>query len=51
MRTGEPFVPDSSASEDEVASGKLKSYKFPGVDQIPAELFRAGRDTLCFEIH
>jgi hypothetical protein len=36
--TAEPFVPQTSASEVEVAVGKLKSYKSPGVDQIPAEL-------------
>jgi hypothetical protein len=38
MHTAEPFVPEPSASEFEVAIGKLKRYKSPGVDQIPAEL-------------
>jgi hypothetical protein len=38
MHTAEPFVPEPSASEVEVAVGKLKRYKSPGVGQIPAEL-------------
>jgi hypothetical protein len=33
------------------AIGKLKSYKSPGTDQIPAELIKAGGGTLCSEIH
>jgi hypothetical protein len=36
MHTAEPFVPEPSASEAEVAIGKLKSYKSTGIDQIPA---------------
>jgi hypothetical protein len=28
------------------AIGKLKSYKSPGVVQIPAEIFQAGGETL-----
>jgi hypothetical protein len=51
MHRAEPFVPESSASEVEVATGKLKKYKSPGVDQIPAELIQAGRETLSLEIH
>jgi hypothetical protein len=35
----------------EIAIGKLKSYKFPGTDQIPAELIKAGGKTLYSEIH
>jgi hypothetical protein len=50
MHTAEPFVPGPSASEVEVAVGKLKSYKSPGVDQIPAELIQAGGETLRSEI-
>jgi hypothetical protein len=46
MHTAEPFVPQPSASVAEVAIGKLKRYKFPGVDQIPAELIQAGGETL-----
>jgi hypothetical protein len=37
MHTAEPFVPEPSASEVEVAIGKLKRYKSPGVDQIPVD--------------
>jgi hypothetical protein len=42
MHTAEPFVPESNASEIEVAVGKLKRYKSPGVDQIPSELIQVG---------
>jgi hypothetical protein len=35
----------------EVAIGKLKTYKSPGADQIPAELIQAGGETLHYEIH
>jgi hypothetical protein len=38
-------VPVPSASEVEVAIGKLKRYKSPGVDQIPAELIQVGGET------
>jgi hypothetical protein len=51
MHTAEPFVPKPSASEVEAAIGKLKRYKSPGVDRIPAELIQAGEDTLRSEIH
>jgi hypothetical protein len=30
--TAEPFLPEASASEVEVAIGKLKGYTYPGVD-------------------
>jgi hypothetical protein len=51
MNTTESFVPEPSASEVEVVIGKLKRYKSPGVDQIPAELIQAGGETLHSEIH
>jgi hypothetical protein len=35
-------VPEPSATEVEVAIRKLKRYKAPGSDQIPAELIQAG---------
>jgi hypothetical protein len=51
VHTAEPFVPEPSASEVEVATGKLKRYKTPGVDQIPAELIQSGGEKLRSEIH
>jgi hypothetical protein len=49
--TAEPFVPEHCASEIEVAVGKLDKYKLPGIDRIPAELIRVGKETLHSEIH
>jgi hypothetical protein len=43
-------VPEPSASEGEAATAKLKRYKSPGADQIPAELIQAGGETLRSEI-
>jgi hypothetical protein len=51
MHAAELFVPEPSASEAELAIEKLKRYKSPGVDQIPAELIQAGGETLRSEIH
>jgi hypothetical protein len=51
MCTAKPYVPEPSASEAEVTIGKLKRYKSPGADQIPAELTQAGGETLHSEIH
>jgi hypothetical protein len=51
MHTAEPFVPEPSASEFEVAIGKLERYKSPDVDQMPVELIQAGGETLRSEIH
>jgi hypothetical protein len=34
-------VPELSAFEVEMAIEKLKRYKSPGIDQIPAELIKA----------
>jgi hypothetical protein len=42
MQTAEQFVPEPSISEVEVGIGKLKRYRSPGADQIPAELIQAG---------
>jgi hypothetical protein len=44
-------VPEPSISEVEDAIGKLKRYKSPGADQIPAEMIQEGGGTLHSEIH
>jgi hypothetical protein len=46
--TAEPFVPKPSVAEVEVAIRKLKRYKVPGSDQIPAELIEAGEGNISF---
>jgi hypothetical protein len=43
IQAAEPFVPERTISEVEVAIRKLKRYKWPGGGQIPAELIQAGR--------
>jgi hypothetical protein len=40
-----------SRLEVEIAIAKLKKYKSPGSDQIPAELFQAGCKILLSAIH
>jgi hypothetical protein len=44
-------VPEPSLVEVEISIGKLRSYKSPSADQIPAELIKAGGETLYSEIH
>jgi hypothetical protein len=51
IHTAEPLVPEPSLVEVEIAIGELKSYKSPGTDQIPAELNKAGGETLYSDIH
>jgi hypothetical protein len=46
-----PLVPEPSPVKVEIGTGKLKSYKSPGTDQILAKLIKAGGETLCSEIH
>jgi len=36
IRTAEPLVLEPSALETEIATGKLKRHKSPGIDRIPA---------------
>jgi hypothetical protein len=45
IHMSEPLVPEPSLDEVEIAIGKLKSYKSPGTDNIPAELIKAGGET------
>jgi hypothetical protein len=49
VHTVEPLVPGPSRLEVEIAVAKLKKYKSPGSDQIPAELIQAGGE--MFAIH
>jgi len=51
IHTVEPLVPEPSAFEIELAIGKPKNHKSPGIDQIPAELIKAGSRTICSAIH
>jgi len=45
IHTAEPLLPEPNAFEVEMVIEKLKSYKTPGTDQIPAELIKAVRST------
>jgi hypothetical protein len=47
----QPLVPVPSRLEAEIAIAKLKKYKSPGSDQIPAELIQAGGEILLFATH
>jgi len=49
--TAEPPVPEPCAFEVELAIEKLKSRKSPGIDQIAAELIKAGGNSNLLEIH
>jgi hypothetical protein len=51
IHTAEPLVPEPSVSEVEMAIEKLKRHKSPGIDEIPAELIKAGGRTIRCEIH
>ena len=44
-------MPEPSVLEVELAIEKLKSPKSPGIDQIPAELIKAGGNTIRCAIH
>jgi hypothetical protein len=48
--TAESLVPESSPFEFKITA-KLKRYKSPGTDQIPAGLIHAKCRTLCSEIN
>jgi hypothetical protein len=51
IHSAEPLVPEPNAFEVELAIEKLKRHKSPCIDQIPAELIKAGGSTICGEIH
>jgi hypothetical protein len=51
VHTAEPLVPGTSRLEVEIAIAKLKKYKSPGSDKIPAELIQAGGEMLLSSIH
>src|SRR5215475_13778071 len=51
IHTAEPLVPEPSYWEVKRAIEKLQSHKSPGIDQIPAELIKAGGRTLRCAIH
>jgi hypothetical protein len=51
IHIAEPLVSGPSHREDGISIAKLKKYKSPGSDQIPAELIQAGGETLVSVIH
>jgi hypothetical protein len=51
INTKERIVPEPSASEFTLVTGKLKSKKPPGFNQIPAEMIKARGKTICCDIH
>jgi hypothetical protein len=51
IHAAEPLVPGPSHLEVEISIAKPKKYKFPVSDQIPAELYQAGGETLVSVIH
>jgi hypothetical protein len=46
----EPLVLGHGLVEAKITTEKLKRYKSPGIDQILAELIKAGSEILCSEI-
>ena len=44
-------MPEPSVIEVELATERPKRHKSPGIDQILAELIKAGGRTIRFEIH
>jgi hypothetical protein len=51
MHTGEPLAAEPSCIQVETATEKLKRYKSPGIDHIPAKLIQSGGSMLHSEIH
>jgi hypothetical protein len=46
MRTAEPLISEPSIFEVETPIQKMKRYKSPGFEQIPAQLIQVGGKTL-----
>jgi hypothetical protein len=51
VHMAEPLVSCPFCLEVEIAIAKMKKYKSPGSDQIPAELIQAGGEMLLSAIH
>jgi hypothetical protein len=51
MHTAKQLVPDLSSFEVEIEIAKLKRFKSPDSDQIPAQLIQAEGEALRSEIH
>jgi hypothetical protein len=51
IQTAEPIVTEPSDFEFDLAIEKLKNHKSPGIDQILAELVKAGLRTIRYEFH
>jgi hypothetical protein len=51
VHMAEPLLPGPSHLEVEIAIAKLKKYRSPRSDQIPAELIQAGGEMLLSAIH
>jgi hypothetical protein len=51
VHTAEPLVPGPSRLEVEIGIAKLKKYKSPGSDEIPAKLIQVGGEMLLPAFH
>jgi hypothetical protein len=51
VHTDEPSVRGPSGLEVEISIAKLKKYKSPGSEHIPAELIQEGGEILLSAIH
>ena len=51
IHTAETLVPEPSAFKIRVVVEKLRRHKLPGINQISAELIKAGDGTTHFETH
>ena len=46
IHTAEPLVPETNALDFELIIENLESHETPGIDQMPAELIKAGGSTI-----